>query len=159
MATCTQTVICQSGTLGCIICCKIRYYIVFIMNSIFLYIVLAILVIIYITPKHIRIWTILDILAVFAIFQFFMTWFTYEFLLSNFSISFLIIHWQQQVCSSYSQILHSYTMANRFYGNMCTHIHISLILLCFYCHELSFLSFHSDHLHQDEIICVLQLVQ
>ena len=38
------------------------------MNSIFLYIVLAILVIIYIRPKHIRIWTILDILAVFAIF-------------------------------------------------------------------------------------------
>ena len=72
------------------------------------------------------------------------------------------MHWQQQVYSSYScilQILHSYTMANHLYGSMCTHIHIPLILLCFYCHELSFLSFHSDHLHEDEIISVLQLVQ
>ena len=68
MATCTQTVICQSGTLGCIICWEIKHDIVFIMNSLFLYIVLAIVVIIYIRPKHIRIWTILDILAVFAIF-------------------------------------------------------------------------------------------
>ena len=68
MATCAQTVICQSGTLGCIICWKITFDIVFIMNSIFLYIVLAILVIIYMRPKHIRIWTISDILAVFAIF-------------------------------------------------------------------------------------------
>ena len=68
MATCIQTVICQSGTVGCIICWKIRYDSVFIMNSLFLYIVLIILVIIYIKPKHIRIYTILDILAVFAIF-------------------------------------------------------------------------------------------
>ena len=68
MATCTQTVICQSGTLGCIVCWEVRYDIVFNMNSLFLYIVLAILVIIYIRPKHIRIWTILDILAVFAMF-------------------------------------------------------------------------------------------
>ena len=68
MATCTQTVICQSGSLGCIICQKITYDIVFIMNSIFLYIVLAILVMIYIRPKHIRMLTILDILAVSAIF-------------------------------------------------------------------------------------------
>ena len=38
------------------------------MNSLFLYIVLIILVVIYIRPKHIRIYTILDILPVFAIF-------------------------------------------------------------------------------------------
>ena len=63
-----QTVIFQCNTLGCIICWKITCYIVFIMSSTFLYIVVAILVMIYITPKHIRIWTILDILAVFAIF-------------------------------------------------------------------------------------------
>ena len=77
MATCTQAVICQCSTLGCIICGKIRCYIVVIMSSTFLYIVLAILFMIYIRPKHIRIWTILDILAVFATFQFFMTWSAY----------------------------------------------------------------------------------
>ena len=51
MATCTLTVICQSGTLGCIICWEIKYDIVFIMNSLLWYIVLAILVIIYIRPN------------------------------------------------------------------------------------------------------------
>ena len=68
MATCTQTVICQSDTVECIICWEIKYDIVFIMNSLLWYMVLAILVIIYIRPKHIRIWTILDIIDVFAIF-------------------------------------------------------------------------------------------
>ena len=58
------------------------------MNSTFMYIALAILFMIYIGPKHIRIQTILEIVAVFAIIQFFMTWFAYEFLLSNFSMSF-----------------------------------------------------------------------
>ena len=131
MATCTQTVICQCSTLGCLICRKITCYIVFIMSSTFLYIVLAIFVMIYIRPKHIRIWTILDILAAFAIFQFFMTWFTYEFLLSNFTIS--LLHLQQQECSNYSfvlQILHNYTKANHLHGNMYIHINISLILSC-----------------------------
>ena len=52
MATCTQTVIYQSGTLGCIICWEIKYDIVFIMNSLFMYIVLAIVVTIHIRPKH-----------------------------------------------------------------------------------------------------------
>ena len=72
------------------------------------------------------------------------------------------MHWQQQECSSYSsvlQILHSYTEANHLYGNMCRHIHISLILSCLHCHELSSLSFHSDHLHEDDIVSALQLVQ
>ena len=68
MATCMQTVICQCGSLGCIICGKITCYIVFIMSSTFLLIVFAMLVMIYMRPKHIRIWTILDILAIFAIF-------------------------------------------------------------------------------------------
>ena len=62
-----MTVICQCGSLGCIICGKITHYIVCIMSSTFLYIVLAMLVMIYMRPKHIRIWTILDILTVFAI--------------------------------------------------------------------------------------------
>ena len=44
-----------------------------------MYIVLIILFMIYIRPKHIRIQTILDIVAVFAIFQLFMTWYAYEF--------------------------------------------------------------------------------
>ena len=68
MATGTQIVVCQSGTLGCIICWEITYDVVFIMNSLFLYIVLTIVVIIYIRPKHIRTCTILDILTVFVIF-------------------------------------------------------------------------------------------
>ena len=42
---------------------------------------------------------------------------------------------------------------------MCTHIHISLILWCLYCYEISSLSFDSDHLHEDEIVSVLQLVE
>ena len=79
MTTCTQTVICQCSTLVCLICRKMKWYFVFIMSSTLLYIVLGILVMINIRPKHIRIWTILDILAVCAIFQFLITWFTYEF--------------------------------------------------------------------------------
>ena len=51
MATSTQTVICQSGTLECIICWEIKYDIVFIMNSLCLYIVLAIVVIITLNPN------------------------------------------------------------------------------------------------------------
>ena len=42
---------------------------------------------------------------------------------------------------------------------MAAHIHISLILWCFYHYEFSFWLFYSYHLHEDEIICVLQLVQ
>ena len=68
MATFSQTIICQSGTLGCIICWEITSDIIFIMNSILMYIVLAILVLIYFRPKNFRIWTILDIPTVFAIF-------------------------------------------------------------------------------------------
>ena len=87
---------------------------------------------------------------------------SYEFLLSNFSI-ILIMHWQQQECSSYSfvsGILHSYTEANHLHGNMCRHIHISLIISCLQCHELSSLSFHSHiHLCEDDIVSVLQLVK
>ena len=41
----------------------------YIISSTFLYIALAVLVMIYTRLKHIRIWTILDILAVFAIFN------------------------------------------------------------------------------------------
>ena len=72
------------------------------------------------------------------------------------------MHWQQQECSSCScvlPILHIDTEANHFYGNMCTHIHISFILWCLYCYELPSLSFDSGHLHEDEIISVLQLVE
>ena len=50
-------------------------------------------------------------------------------------------------------------MENYFYGNMCTHIHIPLNLWCLYCCGLSSLSFDSHHLHEDEIIFVLQLVE
>ena len=82
------------------------------------------------------------------------------------SVKFLYIiltmHWQQQECSSCScvlQILCNDTEAHHFLGNMCTHIHISLILWYLYCCELSSLSFDSDHLHEDEIIFVLQLVE
>ena len=70
------------------------------------------------------------------------------------------MHWQQQECSSCSfvlQILCNDTEANYFYGNMCTHIHISLILWCLYCYELSSLSFHSYHLHEVEIIFCLAI--
>ena len=55
MATCTQAVICQCSTLGCIICRKITCYTVFIMRSTFMHIVLTILFMIYIRSKHIRI--------------------------------------------------------------------------------------------------------
>ena len=41
----------------------------------------------------------------------------------------------------------------------CAHIHISSNLWCLYCCELSFLLFDCDHLHVDEIIFVLQLVE
>ena len=71
------------------------------------------------------------------------------------------MHWQQQECSSYScvlQILHNDNEANHFCGNMCTHIHISSILWYLYCCELSSLSFDYDHLNEDEIVFVLQLV-
>ena len=56
------------------------------------------------------------------------------------------------------QILHTDTKANHLYGSMCTHVPNSLILWCLYCYELS-LSFDSDHLHEDEIVFVLQLVE
>ena len=45
------------------------------MSSTFMYIVLTILFMIYIRLKLIRIQTVLDIVALFAIFQLFMTWF------------------------------------------------------------------------------------
>ena len=65
--------------------------------------------------------------------------------------------------SSYSCVLQIYTQLYHIIiictAACCTHIHISLILLCLYCHELSFLSFHSDHLHEDVIVSVLQLVE
>ena len=72
------------------------------------------------------------------------------------------MHWQQQESSSCSfvlQILCNDMEANYFYGNMCTHIHISSNLWCLYCCELSSLSFDSYHLHEDEIVFVLQLVE
>ena len=41
----------------------------------------------------------------------------------------------------------------------CTHNCISLNLWCLYCCELSSLLFECDHLHVDEIVFVLQLVE
>ena len=74
----------------------------------------------------------------------------------------LIMHLQQQECWSCNfvlKILHNHTLVNYFYGNMCTHNHISLNLWCLYCCQLSSLLFEFDHLHMDEIIFVLQLVE
>ena len=68
MATCTQIVICAYGRLDCIICYKITCYIICGMSSTLFYIVLGMLIMIYIGPKHIRIWIILDIVGVVAIF-------------------------------------------------------------------------------------------
>ena len=72
------------------------------------------------------------------------------------------MHLQQQECWSCNfvlKILCNHTMVNYFYGNMCTHNHISSNLWCPYCCELSSLLFECDHLHVDEIVFVLQLVE
>ena len=131
MATCTHTVICEYGRLGCIICRKITCYIICRMSSTLFYIVLAMLVMIYIGPKHIIIWTILDILGVFAIFLFFMIWFTYEFFLSNFSILF----WQ---CIGNSRNVQVVVLSYKYYAmilrqiiSMATCVHTSIFLLIF----------------------------
>ena len=50
-------------------------------------------------------------------------------------------------------------MVNYFYGNMCTHNHISLNLWCVYCCQLSSFLFECHHFHMDEIVFVLQLVE
>ena len=91
-----------------------------------------------------------------------MTWFTYELFLSNFSISF----WQC-ICNSRNvevvtlvlKILHNHIMVNYFYGNMCTHNQISSNLWYVYCCQLSSFWLECHHLHMDEIVFVLQLVE
>ena len=67
MVTCTQTVVCAYGRLGCIICSKITCDIICGMSYTWFYIVLGMLIMIYIRPKHIKIWTILDIVGLVAI--------------------------------------------------------------------------------------------
>ena len=62
------------------------------------------------------------------------------------------MHLQQQECWSCNfvlKILHNHTMVNYFYGNMCTHNHISLNLSFVYCCQLSSFLFQCHHLHMD----------
>ena len=149
---------------GWIVSCAIKSHVILFvgMSSTLSYIVLGMFIMIYIGSKHIRIWKILDIVGVVAIFSSLWHGLHMKLFLSNFCILFWTMHWQQQECLSCNfvlKILCIHTMVNYFYCNICTHNHISLNLWCLYCCELSSLLFECDDLHVDEIVFVLQLVE